>query len=287
MTYRGDRLLSRNIDQNSQNQVSNLNFTDQNMVSEILRQEPGRFDRRYAVGPARWPHFDLLWIHQGQVRLTVGTAAEAVDISAPGGILIYPDTPFEGSAVAGIAEASISHFTGKLHVPFGTGVDTKEGFVLPPAQDCLHIHNLIRLSLSYEKRGSAPNIRKRLLCSILDCFLAEEETVQTHNRLRQAWAISRQRLEHIRGLPDVSASIGLSESAFRALHRQALGTSAGKHLQHLRLQEAERLLSATGLTIAQISKSVGYAHAESFSAAFSRSRGNTPTAYRRWCKRFA
>jgi AraC-like DNA-binding protein len=52
------------------------------------------------------------------------------------------------------------------------------------------------------------------------------------------------------------------------------------YLTECRMDEAEALLSDTDSSIALIAKSVGYADAFGFSAAFKRHRGVSPSAFR-------
>lgn len=250
---------------------------------EILYQASGRFDRRFPVGPACWPHFDLLWVQEGAVRLKVAAQQKVLELRAPMGVLIFPNVPFQGVAIGPVAAASVCHFTGG---PFAANLDGVT-HILSGKDEGFHLHNLIRLSLAYVDRGAQSDVRKRLLRSILDCFAQVGRGAVDLGRLDHAWAYASARLKDIRSLQDVAAGIGLSESAFRTLHRQQFPMSAGRHLLEMRLQKAEQLLSTTGLSINEVSVAIGYAHAESFSAAFSRSRGKTPSAYRRWCKRLA
>ncbi len=139
--------------------------------------------------------------------------------------------------------------------------------------DAFHIQNLIRLSLAHKDRGANSTVRGRLLWSILDCFSKEGRGGDEDGRVDQAWSSAASRLGDIRSLQDVAAGIGLTESAFRTLHRLQFSNSAGRHLQELRMREAEQLLATTGLSISEISNAVGYGHAESFSASFT----HTPT----------
>ena len=74
----------------------------------------------------------------------------------------------------------------------------------------------------------------------------------------------------------VAEAIGLGESTFRSLHRNTLRGSPGKHLRGLRLSTAEKLLSTTGESIAEVSRMVGYRHPESFCTAFKAVHGQTP-----------
>ncbi|NKB51109.1 MAG: helix-turn-helix domain-containing protein [Rhizobiaceae bacterium] len=257
--------------------------SDYNLPFRILRQEAGRFDRRLAIGPARWPHFDLLWVHEGEVQLEIGECRERVVLAAPAGILIMPDASFEGTTLTTSASASICHFEGGAHPSLQAGAD----FSLPNGDDVFHVQNLINLSLSYAERNVDMDVRARLLSAILDGFAASQNAAAPATRLDRAWRQAGENLSLIRSLTDVAMAIGLTESAFRALHKQQFGGSAGQYLRELRLAKAERLLATTGDTVASISNAVGYAQPESFSHAFSASRGRTPAAYRLWCKRFA
>lgn len=248
-------------------------------MPQILHQDTGRFDRRFSVGPACWDFFDLLWIHEGSVDLKIGAAKERLQLIAPSGVLIFPRTPFQGRALGDHANASVTHF---LRDNSGDAE-----FQVPQNDDALHIQNLIRLSLSYARRGETEAKRQRLLLAILDCFSGVAAKKNNEGRIENAWHEARQKLGRVRGLGDVSAFAGVSESTFRALHRQQMKGAAGRYLRDMRLIEAERLLATTGLNLGEISQMVGYGYPESFSAAFSKSRGRTPGAYRKWCRRFA
>ena len=89
------------------------NNNKQNDISQptiILRQETGQFNARFAIGPARWDFWDLLWLHKGQLDMTVNQNNERLKLHAPSGILIPPGTNFMGRAVDETASASITHF---------------------------------------------------------------------------------------------------------------------------------------------------------------------------------
>jgi AraC-like DNA-binding protein len=256
--------------------------TDGTRQFNIIRQDAGRFDRRFRIGPVCWPHFDLLWVHEGHVRLQIGTQRRRLDLAAPAGVLVFAHTPFQGDAISEFAEASVCHFS------TGNNADAPDaGFLLSGQRDAFHVQNLMRLSLSYARRGAAAPVRTRLLAAIVDCFDAAPDERPETDRVTLAWAHARDRLDKIRSLSDVARGVGLSESTFRNLHRRAHSVPAGRHLKDMRLAEAERLLATTGHSIAQVARAVGYAHAESFTNAFGKSRGLPPAAYRRRCKVFA
>ena len=215
--------------------------------------------------------------------MEIGDGKEIVNIEAPDGLIVFPDTQFVGSVLCGTADASICHFKceeldiGPSHQPYMRPVQT----------DAMHVQNLIRLSLAHMDKQASMVVRQRLLQSILDCFLTIENSEPRRDKVSAAWKITRARLHEVRSLSDVASSVGLSESAFRALHRKSIGGSAGQHLRSLRLTEAERLLSTSDKSIREISNAIGYGHPESFTSAFKSVYGQTPGNFKRWSALFA
>lgn len=254
----------------------------------ILREHRlGRFDRRMPIGPAQWDFHDLLWIHEGSVRLSIDGGGN-IALSAPGGILILPNTPFSGTTIGGFATASIFHFTLRDAETEGPG------YLLPRPGNAMHVQAMLRLSLDLASETSAPVLqrRQRLLLAILDCFdhptaVLSAEAPCGDDGLDMAWSQATKSLHKMRTLSDVAAVIGVHESALRARHRRQYRTSAGSHLREMRLRRAEDLLSTTRYTLGEIARLVGYGHAETFIAAFHRSRGCTPGEFRHRSNPFA
>ena len=244
----------------------------------------GRVNRRMPIGPVRWPFHDLFWVHEGRATLTFPELGEAIELAAPAGVLILPNTMFRGATSGAFATASICHF--EL-----VGYTGPPGWVLSPVQEALHLQNMIRLAMELAD-GAPPDQlerRKRLLLAILDGFAPKREIADAtiDGRLAIAWRQAAQNLHRMRTLADVAALLGLSESTFRAMHRDALHTSAGEHLRELRLTRAEELIVSTDKSLTQIAEAVGYRHAATLSAAFRARRGKTPGEYRRWSNPFA
>lgn len=272
MSDRGVRCHARKSDQGG-----NALFAVDGL--EIIRQDSGRFDRRFAVGPVCWPHFDLLWIHEGLVTLEVAGCDGAIDLAAPDGVLFSPGTGFAGRSVSPHAEASICHF--RL---LG---DWPPGHRRPRRSEAMALQAMISLSLRLAREGAEAGRRRRLVAAILDGFSGVEVPAAGEGRIDRAWRLADERLDRIRGLVDVAAQAGLSESAFRAAHRAERGTSAGAALTALRIAAAERLLVTTALPLDDIAAAVGYGHAETLSHAFRRARGQSPGAWRRAQRPFA
>lgn len=250
----------------------------------------GRFDRRMPIGPARWPFHDLLWIHEGSVSLSVGDVT-GITLHAPSGILILPLTAFSGTAIGGFATASICHFTWQDAHRHGLG---GPGYLLANPGDAMHVQAMLRLSLNLAHTKSEDDLhrRRRLLLAILDCFdhpatALDRADASRDSGLDMAWSQAAKSLGKMRTLSDVAALIDVHESALRARHRRQYNISAGSHLREMRLRRAEDLLATTRCSIGEIALLVGYGHAETFIAAFHRSRGCTPGQFRHRSNPFA
>ncbi|MFC8348129.1 AraC family transcriptional regulator [Streptomyces sp. NPDC057280] len=78
----------------------------------------------------------------------------------------------------------------------------------------------------------------------------------------------------------LATEAGVSRALFAKHFTKVMGRPPLTYLTECRMDEAEGLLSDTDSSIAQIAKSVGYADAFGFSAAFKRHRGVSPSAFR-------
>jgi AraC-like DNA-binding protein len=255
---------------------------------ELRDHRFGRVNRRMPIGPVRWPFHDLFWVHEGRVALSFPELGEKVELVAPAGVLILPGTLFQGATVGQFATASICHFS----LPDYRGTSLSGGYLFPNAGEELHLQALVRLAMDLARHNRDTDLprRKRLLVSLIDGFGIPQTTTATsedEDRLAVAWRQAGQNLHRMRTLADVAAVLGISESAFRALHRKALGTSAGEHLRELRLTRAEELLVSTDKSLSTIAREVGYGHASTLTAAFRQRRGKTPGEYRHWSNPFA
>ncbi|MFH9015663.1 AraC family transcriptional regulator [Streptomyces sp. NPDC017943] len=91
-----------------------------------------------------------------------------------------------------------------------------------------------------------------------------------HDRPAQAWTVA-----------SLAARSGVSRALFAKRFTQLMGRPPLAYLTECRLDEAATLLTDTDLTLAQVARSVGYADAFGFSAAFKRHQGLSPSVYRR------
>ncbi|MEU3252366.1 AraC family transcriptional regulator [Streptomyces sp. NPDC006997] len=78
----------------------------------------------------------------------------------------------------------------------------------------------------------------------------------------------------------LAAESGVSRALFARHFTKVMGHPPLAYLTECRMDEAEALLSDTDSSLAQVAKSVGYADAFGFSAAFKRHRGMSPSTFR-------
>ena len=78
----------------------------------------------------------------------------------------------------------------------------------------------------------------------------------------------------------LAAKVCLSPRQFTRCFKRAFGVTPGEFVEHMRLDEARRRLSSSGVTIEDVSESIGFASADSFRRAFERRFGIAPSVYR-------
>ncbi|MGW5616386.1 AraC family transcriptional regulator [Streptomyces sp. NPDC003877] len=90
-----------------------------------------------------------------------------------------------------------------------------------------------------------------------------------HDQPARAWTVA-----------SLAARSGVSRALFAKRFTQLMGRPPLAYLTECRLDEAAALLTDTDLGIAEIARSVGYADAFGFSAAFKRHKGLSPSRFR-------
>ncbi len=256
---------------------------------DFLLHGYGTFDRQKSVGPAEWPHFDLLFVHQGCLKLEFSQLEQAVELEREQGVLIWPHTAFRGGSDGVKTRASVQHFSVK-------------GAVLPVFQD------LERLRCGYSLQAGpadaqelARDVRRSLALAHLP---QSEEVVEArtlllalilrlgqYRRFGPPGAMPRIRLGELEhwlrgaigsgvGVPELAAEYGLSCSRFRALFYEEHGQAAGAFIRAFREREARRLLAETVDPIKIIADRLGYADSVAFHRAFKHRVGMTPAKFR-------
>ncbi len=86
-------------------------------------------------------------------------------------------------------------------------------------------------------------------------------------------------------LEELSAIVGLSTYHFARMFKHSTGTAPHQYLMACRVNKAAELLTHTQLPVADIAAAVGYQNIGHFRRIFSRSKGLTPSKYRRAVER--
>lgn len=249
----------------------------------------GIFDRKRTVGPAMWPHYDLLFVHGGRLSLELMGDHELI-LERGQGVLIWPHTPFHGRALTRQVRASAHHFEVERGVtdPFDPLMNQREGWseqLRPTGREVERdVERALVLARHEEQSPRMLTMRRGLLALILaeGGFL---ETSPTEQSLRievsslETWV--RSRLAENPGIAGLAQFAGLSPSRFRTLFKTEQGRTAGEFLRKIREVEARRLLTETNQPLKAIAAALGHADAVVFHRSFVSRVGETPARYRK------
>lgn len=84
-------------------------------------------------------------------------------------------------------------------------------------------------------------------------------------------------------IEELAAAVDLSPTALKTCFKGVYGSSVYAYLKAYRLQTAQKLLSESKASVAEIAHRVGYENPNKFSSAFREIAGVTPTEYRKAC----
>jgi len=254
------------------------------------RQAYGEFTCDHAIVPRKWPHFDLLFIHSGHIRLRVRETDE-MELRSGEAILLYPQTPFTGNTIARTSQASVTHFsidagTDSLRPPFTKLARLRHGFQLYDSASGRRAEGDIHRSMKLAALTPSPLVQEMRI-ALLTLILAElSGQARQTNEMAGCTAfetVIRWASENLCSRPtvdDLARRAGFSSSHFRAMFRREAGRSIGAFLQDLRLREASRLLRETATPIKQVCRESGYSDLASLYHAFKRRNKITPAEYR-------
>lgn len=249
----------------------------------------GLFDRKRTVGPAVWPHYDLLFVHSGRLSVKLMEDHE-LTLERGQGVLIWPYTPFHGRALTRQVRASAHHFEVERGAtdPFDLLLTQREGWSeqrRPTGRDVERdVERALTLARHEEQTPRMLTMRRGLLALILaeGGFL---ETKPAEQSLRievdslETWV--RAGLAENPGIAELAEYSGFSQSRFRTLFKAEQGRSAGEFLRKIREVEARRLLTETNQPLKAIAAALGHADAVVFHRSFVSRVGETPARYRK------
>ncbi|QTA92571.1 helix-turn-helix domain-containing protein [Desulfonema magnum] len=112
------------------------------------------------------------------------------------------------------------------------------------------------------------------------CQNVSELSRQDSERVREAYHILLNSIEHPPSLNDLSRNVGINRNKLNRGFRMLYGATVFNVLRNARLAKAWTLLQQTELTLAEIAFSVGYNNQSNFTTAFRRQFGITPKTAR-------
>lgn len=128
------------------------------MLLECRYNTFGMFNDRLRIGPAKWGHFDLIFVHDGHVVLWPDLR-QRLELQTGQSVLIYPQTNFYGHSLVETTRVSVNHFAiiGSELPPvikdFSAKSDSFESFLTaPPRQVERDIERLVGLA-QYPNKG--------------------------------------------------------------------------------------------------------------------------------------
>lgn len=255
---------------------------------EFLRHDYGWFDETRVVGPRTWPHFDLLFIHSGQVVVQFLHRRE-IAMKAPQAVLIYPQTHFAGRSIARVTRVSVQHFMprgrGKMPLSLACRRGRASHYEVFESHHCRMAEPDVARAIALAAAPSTPLLHE-LRTSLLVMILAQLEGAWPRSALNLNGAFSALTpwlMENLAGpipVERMAGRMGLSAGHFRARFHRAVGMSPARYLRQLRAHEAQRLLRDTILPIKRIAQMVGYPELPHLHRLFVAQVGVTPAAYR-------
>jgi AraC-like DNA-binding protein len=138
-----------------------------------------------------------------------------------------------------------------------------------PARDVVLARLLEVLLIEALRSSAGTRVSPGLLRGLSDARLAAAIR-RMHEKPRHAWTVAQ-----------LAKEAALSRSAFFERFNRAMGVAPMEYLLSWRMALAKNLLRTKGAGIAEIAERIGYSSASTFSVAFSRFVGLSPTMYAR------
>lgn len=235
-----------------------------------------------------WPHFDLLFVHEGHLDMQVEKRGQ-LTLTAGEGILLFPNTPFSPYGNRSEARASVQHFSlvehSGLPAPLDVLASQETGSLTRTGPRNPQLEADIARSMELAVAENTPMLhlmREALLTLILGEFLQTTLPDPTRNRDTTA-LIQWVKQQPVRNLTvsKMARAANVTPSGLRRRFVNELKMSPQQFLLNLRMNESARLLRETTVPIKQIALRVGYGSATAFHNAFLKARSETPGGYRK------
>lgn len=111
----------------------------------------------------------------------------------------------------------------------------------------------------------------------IKCSLKKSKT----DKMYQAKELILSNIKHPLSLKELAHQIGTNEFTLKKDFKATFGTTVFGHLNDIKMEKAQKLLTEEGITVSQVAETVGYKNATHFTTAFKKKYGVLPSAFKK------
>ncbi|MDF2541311.1 MAG: AraC family transcriptional regulator [Herbinix sp.] len=265
----------------------NINL-DLNLDIKLYYCGTGDCECNYSWGPGIKDHYKLHFVHSGHGIFKAGD--KTYHVSKGEGFLICPNVVVSYKADPGTSwNYSWVAFHGVNAEAYLKRANLSEANPVFQCSKELHLNHCFQQifdSTRYEKSMDVKSLSA--FYELIATLIEETSIIHTdHNLVKRQDAYVKQAIEFIDTnysrkitIEDIAGYVGINRKYLSKLFSDILSVSPQNYLINFRLQKACELLNNSGLSISEVSNSVGYSDPFLFSKVFKKYRGMSPMSYR-------
>lgn len=204
-------------------------------------------------------------------------------------VLFYPGSEYQAYSAETGCEFVVVYFS----LEMGAGLDLFSGLNLAGVAGKLQKETQVFCDKFMRGKRYSPNVSLvqystfiNYICDVIDIQLSDtavlffQKIYSTHKTVIQA-AIDYISVNYRTvSVQDVARHVHMSEKRFITNFRKAVKLSPGQYIHQCKMRKAAELLSNSDMKIIEISNYLGFANQYSFSRAFKRTFGDSPSVFR-------
>lgn len=241
----------------------------------------------YHIGPRITPYYYLIMIVDGEGTFIQG--GQTYSLHKNDLFCLFPQVTHEYyTAEHALLRKTFFAFDGKLalqlleRIGLGPYRPHLEGGLIDEAMALMESF----FTLATDKHKSDSDLSRLAIFHQLFDVLSKNEITRGTPSRAESWlqrAKDYIEIHYADGITieSVADYVGIDRTHFSKQFNKTYGLSPMKYVQQLRMDEAVLLMKQTDYKIAEIAQSVGYPDLFSFSKAFKKQAGVSPTAYRK------
>ncbi|TBL79517.1 AraC family transcriptional regulator [Paenibacillus thalictri] len=241
----------------------------------------------YNVGPKVIGQYGFHMVLEGTVQVADGN--EPVKLSKGDIFCLFPGRAYTYKTLSGSRPPlEMSWFAlsgGQTELLLGELGLTPEAYFMRQALNQPAIRTIKRLLLLFQKETADPLLEQSLLYELIWRLKPKSAAVKQSSEPKRNWVakvkeyLELHYTEQIR-IEEAADYAGVHRSHLYVSFSKQYGCSPMQYLQRLRMDKGAQMLKQTPLTVTEIALSLGYPDLYSFTRAFSKYFGLSPTAYR-------